>query len=341
MSDKQDNPPDKKVDILEEVELPAKVDIQPTKPGQVEPISSVGKPKIPFRKNYKKSNCCSRIFYNYSWVLISSMIQNDGKMTEDMIEDMTLTENETEVYIERFLQNIKIREDAIKEKTPLSQYYAVRNAVWATFRNDIFIGAFSYFMGETCAIGYTSLLIYLINFLKDDTAPITDGIILIAIFGALMTVGALFKNFFVFQGYQTAIKIRKTLIAAMYSKISRLSMQSLTETNSGKLITIVSGDIQAVERSLAISSVVIAAPFVNVVAYSVLVFTSGWQYALITFGIWVVIMMMQEYSSRWTKTLKGKESVCNDERQKLVNDMIIGARTIKSYGWENHYISKI
>ena len=48
------------------------------------------------------------------------MIQNDGKMTEDMIEDMTLTENETEVYIERFLQNIKIREDAIKEKTPLS-----------------------------------------------------------------------------------------------------------------------------------------------------------------------------------------------------------------------------
>ena len=25
----------------------------------------------------------------------------------------------------------------------------------------------------------------------------------------------------------------------------------------------------------------------------------------------------------------------------MVNDMIIGARTIKSYGWENHYISKI
>ena len=64
-----------------------------------------------------------------------------------------------------------------------------------------------------------------------------------AIFGALMTVGALFKNFFVFQGYNMAIKMRKTLIAAMYSKISRLSMQSLTETNSGKLITIVSGDI--------------------------------------------------------------------------------------------------
>ena len=52
-------------------------------------------------------------------------------------------------------------------------------------------------------------------------------------------------------------------------------------------------------------------------------------------------MFMQEYSSRVAKTLKGKESVCNDERQKMVNDMILGARTIKSYAWENHYISKI
>jgi hypothetical protein len=35
------------------------------------------------------------------------------------------------------------------------------------------------------------------------------------------------------------------------------------------------------------------------------------------------------------------ESKFNDERQKLVNDMVVGARTLKSYGWENHYISKV
>jgi hypothetical protein len=31
----------------------------------------------------------------------------------------------------------------------------------------------------------------------------------------------------------------------------------------------------------------------------------------------------------------------NDKRQQLVNDMYVGGRTIKSYGWENHYINKI
>jgi ABC-type bacteriocin/lantibiotic exporter with double-glycine peptidase domain len=76
-------------------------------------------------------------------------------------------------------------------------------------------------------------------------------------------------------------------------------------------------------------------------AYVVLGLTSGWWYAGVTFAIWVIIMVAQEYSSRISKRLKANESVCNDERQKWVNDMIIGARTIKSYAWENHYIQKI
>ena len=87
------------------------------------------------------------------------------------------------------------------------------------------------------------MLLYLINFLKDPNGELWYAIVLLAIFGTLMFVGAIFKNFFVFYGQLSATKVRKTLIASMYSKISKLSMQSLTETNSGKLITIVSGDI--------------------------------------------------------------------------------------------------
>ena len=31
----------------------------------------------------------------------------------------------------------------------------------------------------------------------------------------------------------------------------------------------------------------------------------------------------------------------NDERMKLINDMVTGIRTIKSYAWENHYLRKV
>ena len=41
------------------------------------------------------------------------------------------------------------------------------------------------------------------------------------------------------------------------------------------------------------------------------------------------------------KRLKRKEAQCTDERLKLITDMVTGVRTIKCYGWENHYTEKI
>jgi ABC-type bacteriocin/lantibiotic exporter with double-glycine peptidase domain len=39
--------------------------------------------------------------------------------------------------------------------------------------------------------------------------------------------------------------------------------------------------------------------------------------------------------------MKQSEAMRNDERMKLINDMITGIRTIKAYAWENHYSQKV
>ena len=69
----------------------------------------------------------------------------------------------------------------------------------------------------------------------------------------------------------------------MYTKISKLSMKSLTQTNSGKLITIVSGDIQAIERPLGLvaSSLVVVLPACALAKH--LLPTSWQSYLLIGF----------------------------------------------------------
>lgn len=120
-----------------------------------------------------------------------------------------------------------------------------------------------------------------------------------------------------------------------------MTIKSLTETDSGKVISIISGDLQAIARPLCFTSIIIAAPFVNLTAYVVLALTSGVEYALITFVWWILLIIMQHYASQMTKKMRGMESSYNDERQRLVTDMIVGARTIKAYGWENHYMDKI
>ena len=138
-----------------------------------------------------------------------------------------------------------------------------------------------------------------------------------------------------------SINIRKALTGSLYNKIEKLTIKSLTETDSGKLISIISGDLQGLTRSMGGVTNLIAAPLINLTAYAVIWKTSGLEYALITFIWWVALLLMQHYSSELVKKLKYKESGYNDERQRLITDMVVGVRTIKAYAWENHYLTKL
>ena len=143
------------------------------------------------------------------------------------------------------------------------------------------------------------------------------------------------------DGVKLSLRIRRVLCAALYDKVVRLSMKSMTETHSGKLISLISGDLFTIEKGLSIFPVLIAAPFINLWACYLLSISVGIKYTGIVFGLWILTMFLQFLSTTQIKRLKGIESGINDERLKLVNDMVVGCRTIKCYAWENFYIRKI
>jgi len=173
----------------------------------------------------------------------------------------------------------------------------LRGALLDTFLNhEVFCGIICFF-AELCSIGYTSFLAVLIGYIQEPEADIWRGVYILAIFATMMTFSFVLKNYYIFYGYMVAIKIRKTVIGALYDKITKLSIKSLTETNSGKLITIVSGDMQALERPLALIAMVIAAPFINIAAYIVMGLTAGWIYAAVTFGIWILMIICQHFAA--------------------------------------------
>ena len=66
--------------------------------------------KMEFQKNYRKAGCCSKVFFMYGNRLVNAIQKNDGKgMTEEMIESMTITDDETEQYVSRFLKELERR----------------------------------------------------------------------------------------------------------------------------------------------------------------------------------------------------------------------------------------
>ena len=169
----------------------------------------------------------------------------------------------------------------------------------------------------------------------------TEAAILVGAFSCAVLLGTLLRNFYIYYGYMMALELRKALISAMYDKVGKLSMRSLTETNSGKLITLISADIYTMERPLAMAPFGLVAIPINLGCYGLIWYISGWPYAIIIFGLWIMTLLCQMFTSRAQKKLKQAEAMRNDERMKLVNDMVTGIRTIKAYAWENHYSKKV
>lgn len=193
----------------------------------------------------------------------------------------------------------------------------------------------------TLGLFYTTFITVFIRYIKNPQSTVSEGIVNLVIYAILIFSFNMGTSIYIFDGTYTSVLIRKVLISAMYSKVSKLSVKSMTETNSGKLITIVSGDLQVLDKALAFIPTVFVAPYINMVAYGIMWYMVNWQSSLITFVTWVVVLSLQHSTSLLLKKGVQKESGFSDERQKVVNDMVVGARTIKSYGWENHYIEKI
>lgn len=158
---------------------------------------------------------------------------------------------------------------------------------------DLFLGVLYALLGEGIYIFVVFFISEIINYIEDPNADYRKGIWLVIVYAVTMFISMLFRNYYYFTTSVLAVKMRKTLLLAMYDKIGKLSIKSLVETNSGKLITLISSDFFSVERGMMMMiSISLAAPFINLICYILLGYIIGWQYSLAVFGVWIVCLFL-------------------------------------------------
>ena len=101
-----------------------------------------------------------------------------------------------------------------------------------------------------------------------------------------------------------SICVRKVLVVAIYDKVAKISIKSLAQTNSGKLITLISSDIFMVEKGLALAPFGLCSPIISLAGYVTIGITSGWPYAVSTAIIWITTMILQTWTSSIQKKYK-------------------------------------
>jgi len=188
----------------------------------------------------------------------------------------------------------------------------IKSTVWHTFRTEWLVTALFSVIGESTGVFSCYYISFLINYIREEDAEITDGIRHLCIFIAACIGNQLCRNFYIFTGFVTAIKMRKTLVDVIFNKVCHLSMKSLIATNSGKLISVISGDLFAAERSLSFAPLILACPIVNIFTYVIIGLTSHWINAVIVFCIWIFMILAQNVAGRIAKRMKAQDSALAD-----------------------------
>jgi ABC-type bacteriocin/lantibiotic exporter with double-glycine peptidase domain len=96
-----------------------------------------------------------------------------------------------------------------------------------------------------------------------------------------------------------------------------------------------------IEKGLSSGSMTIVCPAINLIAYFLIGITYRWYYALGTFLYFVLLVIFSAGGGYLIDLQKVPEAKLNDERIKLVSDLIVGIRSIKCFAWENRYRDKV
>ena len=172
-----------------------------------------------------------------------------------------------------------------------------------------------------------------IDFLGDPTAPTSEGIPLVAGFSVLLIITLLFRHYASFHAVVLGIAMRKALTALLFGKLLKLSQASVARASPGKLVNMASGDMAVIERGSIMLPYLAITPFAAVGCLVAMYFLVG---PLVFYSLIFVIVayFLQFPVNAYLVRSRLGIAQATDRRLNVLNKLILGIRTIKTYAWE-------
>lgn len=128
---------------------------------------------------------------------------------------------------------------------------------------------------------------YLANFIREPEQEWYHGLYLVAIFLFMNIFVVVSRNRYIVYGFKHSIMMRRTICDLMFEKVSNLSHDSIAKTNVGKLISLISNDLFAIERTLQFAPMLFVLPVANILCYLLIGFYFDWISSLIVFAAYI------------------------------------------------------
>lgn len=189
------------------------------------------------------------------------------------------------------------------------------------------------FLSDVSILVNLYLTIYFINWLADPTAEKGLGYMYATILVLIQLITSLSRNYYDFLASYLGLAIKKGLSGVIFKKILRFSEKSRHKATSGKLVSIISGELQTIERGLIMLPFIITSPLVFIV---LCILIAIYFKEAVIFGVILALLIFafEYFAARKINTYKYQEGTYSEKRLKVISDIINGIRTIKVYAWE-------
>lgn len=182
------------------------------------------------------------------------------------------------------------------------------------------------------ALSQSVLLAYFLNGLEDPNTTKEQ----LYIYAALISVASFMRmtsmHLCAYFNWMCGLSMRSAAIGLLFRKVLSLRAQSMTKMQSGKIITIISADVERFTMAWFMHGMWLA-PFMIAATVAI-----GWQQIgvsiLAGIAITFIMLPLQMIIGKRFAKARSQTAVRTDKRVNAMNDILQGMRTVKMAAWE-------
>ncbi|KAF2490569.1 multidrug resistance-associated protein 1 [Lophium mytilinum] len=217
-------------------------------------------------------------------------------------------------------------------------------ALFRGFGGPYFRGALIKTVSDCLAFVQPQLLRLLITFVDsyrgDEPQPVIRGAaIALAMFAVSVSQTAFVHQYFQ-RSFETGMRIKSSLTAAIYSKSMRLSNEGRAAKSTGDIVNYMAVDTQRLQDLAQYGQQLWSAPFqITLCMLSLYQLVGFSMFAGV--GAMLIMIPVNGFIARIMKTLQKQQMTNKDSRTRLMTEILNNMRSIKLYAWTTAFFKRL
>lgn len=149
-------------------------------------------------------------------------------------------------------------------------------------------------------------------------------------------INALFINQFFIIASHNGMKVRVAVCSIIYRKALRLSQSALGQTASGKVVNLLSNDVNRFDIVSLFLNAMWTSPLLALIVSYLLWIEIEWA-GVIGILIVFIVVPIQSYTGKLSSKYRLQTALRTDERVRFMDEIISGVQVIKMYAWEKPF----